>query len=136
MVYLPKKFCQIVIHRNTTHILDVYCCHKHQQQSYHHENTKICMLIHYMYVDIFLLLTKVIPNMFEHVTTHYQTLETWIGHNAMRFYNFKMLLNGLPYIYSQFSIIWGYLQYVTTHYGQIYKKNILLFFKKNDGNAW
>ena len=55
------------------------------------------MYVHTLYVYWYIfLLTKVIPNMFEHVTTHYQTLETWIGHNAMRFYNFKVLLNGLP----------------------------------------
>ena len=42
------------------------------------------MFIHYMYVDILFPLTKAILIMFEHVTKHYQTLQTWIGHNAMR----------------------------------------------------
>ena len=31
-VYLPKKVCQIIINRNPTHILDMSCCHKHQQK--------------------------------------------------------------------------------------------------------
>ena len=34
-----------------------------------------------MYFDILFPLTKAIPIMFERVTTHYQTLETWTGHN-------------------------------------------------------
>ena len=32
MIYIPKQVCLIIIHRNTTHILDMPCCHKHQQQ--------------------------------------------------------------------------------------------------------
>ena len=82
MIYLPKKVCLIIIHRNTAHFLDMSCCHKHQQQRYHKGNTKICMFIHYMYVHILFPLTKAIPIMFEHVTTHYLTLETSIGNNA------------------------------------------------------
>ena len=27
---LPKKVCLIIIHRNTTHILNMSYCHKHQ----------------------------------------------------------------------------------------------------------
>ena len=42
------------------------------------------MFIHYMYVDILFPLTKAVPITFENVTTHYQTLQTWIGHNATR----------------------------------------------------
>ena len=83
MMYLPKKVSPIIIHRNITHILDIPCCHKHQQQSYHHEDTKICMFIHYMYVNKLFPLTKAIPIMFECVTTHYQTPQTWIDHNIM-----------------------------------------------------
>ena len=71
MAYLLKKVCIIIIHINSTQILDMYCCHKHQQQRYHNENTKTCMLVHYMYVYIFFPLTKVIPIMFEYVATHY-----------------------------------------------------------------
>ena len=106
-------------------------CHKHQQQRYHNENTKTCMFINYMYVDVFFPLTKAIPIMFEHVTTHYQTLQTWIGHDATRYHNFNVLLHALPYIFSKFSMVWGYLQRVTTRYHQIYKKiYINIFFKK------
>ena len=43
------------------------------------------MLVHYMYVNILFPLTKAIPVMFERVTTHYQTQQTSIGHNAMRY---------------------------------------------------
>ena len=74
------------------------CVHKHQEQRYN--NTKICMLIHYVYVNIFFPLTKAIPIMFERGTTHCQTLHTWIDHNATRYSNFA-----LPYIVSQFSTV-------------------------------
>ena len=46
------------------------CVHKHQQERYNNENTKICMFIHYVYVNILLPLTKAIPIMFDCVTTH------------------------------------------------------------------
>ena len=62
------------------------------------------MFMHYMYVDILFPLTKAIPIMFERVTAHYQTLQTWIGHNAARYHNLNALLHALPYIFSQFSI--------------------------------
>ena len=39
-----------------------------------------------MYVDILFSQTKVIPIMFEHATTHYQTLQTWIGHAATHYH--------------------------------------------------
>ena len=55
------------------------------------------MFIHYMYVDILFPLTKAIPIMFERVTAHYQTLWIWIGHNAMRYYNFNALPYALPH---------------------------------------
>ena len=29
MIYLPKKVCLIIIHTNTAHILDMFCCHQH-----------------------------------------------------------------------------------------------------------
>ena len=108
MIYLPKKVCLIIIHTNTTHILDMSSCHKHRQQRYHNENAKTCMFIHYMYVDVFFPLTKAIPIMLEHVTTHYQTLQTWIDHDAMRYHNFNALPHALPhalpYIFSQFNM--------------------------------
>ena len=124
-------------HRNTTYLLDIYhvvietqhifqiytmlsqkhntssryipCCHKHQQQRHHKGNINVGMFIHYMYVNKLFPLVKAIPIMFEHVTTHYQTLQTWIGHNATRYHNF----NALPYIFSQFSLVWGYLKRVS-----------------------
>ena len=123
------------------------CCHQHQQQSYHDENTKICMFttLYVRYVDILFPLTKSIPIMFEHVTklykhgwammqrvtitstrygtryhTFYHTFSpslTWLGYNAMYYHN----CNVLPYIFSNFSMVWGYLQRVATCYCQIYK---------------
>ena len=66
------------------------------------------MFIHYMYVDVFFSLTKAIPILFEHVTTHYQTLQTWIDHDATRYHNFNAiphaLPHALPYIFSQFNM--------------------------------
>ena len=68
----------------------------------------MCMFIHDMYVDILFLLIKVIPIMFERVTTHYQTLGIWIGHNAMHYHNFNALRyalpHALPYIFPEFKI--------------------------------
>ena len=98
MIYLPKKVCLIIIHRNTTHILDMSYYHKHQQQRYHYENTKMCMFIHYMCVDIPFPLTKSIPFMFEPITTHYQTLQTWISYNATRYHKFNTLPHALPHM--------------------------------------
>ena len=57
----------------------------------------------------------------------------WIGHNAMRYHNFNVLPHILPYIFSQFSMIWGNLQHATVKF---IKKYILIYFlKKDDGNA-
>ena len=107
VIYLPKKACLIIINRNTAYILDIFSCPKHQQQRCHNGNTKICMLIQYMYVDILFPLTKATPTMFERVTTHYQTLQTWISHNTTCYYNFKALKHALPHllshIFSKFS---------------------------------
>ena len=65
MIYLPIKVCLVITHRNTTYIIDMPYCHKHQQQRYHNENAKICMFIHSMHVDLLFPLTKAIPIMFE-----------------------------------------------------------------------
>ena len=101
MIYLCKKVCLVItIHRNTPHILDMSCCHKHQQQRYHHENIKTCMFIHYIYVYILFPLTKAIPIMFERVATDYQTLQTMRGHNATRYHNFNTLPYVLPHVLS------------------------------------
>ena len=45
---------------------------------------------------------KSIPVMFGHVTTHYQTLQTWIDYNATCCHNFNALPHPLPYIFSEF----------------------------------
>ena len=61
-----------------------------------------------MYVDVFFPLTKAIPIMFERVTTHYQTLQAWISHDATHYHNFNALPHALPhalpYIFSQFNM--------------------------------
>ena len=99
----PKKLVWLLFIK-TTHVLDMSCFHKQQQQSCHHEQTKTCMFIYYMCVDILFPLTKAIPVMFEHVTMPYQTLETWIDHNATRYHNFNALPHALLYIFSQFNM--------------------------------
>ena len=149
MIYLLKTVCLIIIHTDTTHILDMPCCYHHHQQSYHSENTKIRMLI-----DILLPLKKVIPIMFERVTKHYKTLQTfigqrinitstryytryptfspsltWVGYNATCYHNFNVLPHLLPYIFFKNRIVRSYLQRVTTRYHQIYK-NFIFFFKE------
>ena len=60
--------------------------------------------------------------MFERVTTHYRTLQTWISHDATRYRNFNVLRDALPYIFSKFSMVWDYLQRVTTRYRKMYEK--------------
>ena len=57
-----------------------------------------------MYVDMFFSLTKAIPITFELVTTHYQTLKTWIGHNATHYHNFKALPHVRLYILFPFNM--------------------------------
>ena len=52
---------------------------------------------------IYFSLTKAPQIMSERVTTYYQTLQTWIGHNETRYHNFNVLpqasSHALPYIY-------------------------------------
>ena len=80
-----------------------------------------------MYVDIFFPLTKAIAIMFERVTTHYQTLQTWIDHAcyhtryltpyrtfALNLAWFQAICNGIPCVTVKFI-----------------KKCILIFFEKN-----
>ena len=66
--------------------------------------------------------------------TRYHTFSlslTCIDHNAKRYHNFNVLLHVLPYSFSKFSMVWAYLQRVTTRYRQIYKKiYINIFLKK------
>ena len=146
MIYLLKKVCLIIIHTDTTHILDMPCCYHHHQQSHHSENTKMWMLI-----DILLPLKKVIPIMFERVTRHYKTLQTfigqrinitstryytcyhtfspsltWVGYNATCYHNFNVLPHLLPYIFSKNKIVRSYLQRVTIKF----IKSLHSFLKK------
>ena len=84
-------------------------------------------------VDLLFALSKALLIIFEKLATHYQTLETWIGHNATRY----PILDALPYIFSEIFLVLGNLQQVTTRYRQIYKKNIYtIISKKIDGNTW
>ena len=69
--------------------------------------------------------------------TRYHTLHhtfflslTWIGHNAVRYHNFSLVLHAFPYIFSQFSIVWSHLQRVSTQDHQIYKKTYINIFLK------
>ena len=84
-------------------------------------------------VDLLFALSKALLIIFEKLATHYQALETWIGHNATRY----PILDALPYIFSEIFLVLGNLQQVTTRYRQIYKKNIYtIISKKIDGNTW
>ena len=81
----------------------------HQQQRYNNRKTKICMFMHHMYVDILLPPTKAILIMFEGITTHYQTLHTFIGYNVMRYHSLDVSPHALPlalsYIFPRFSMV-------------------------------
>ena len=58
---------------------------------------------------------------------------TWIGHNATPYHSFNVLPHALPYIFSQFSMVSGYLPRVNVNF----IKNIYInIFLKNDGSAW
>ena len=70
-----------------------------------------------------------------HNTTRYQTLYhtcyfkfspslTWVGHNVLRYHDFNVLPYAFTYIFSQLSMVWGYLQCDTMHYRQNYEKNV------------
>ena len=61
-------------------------------------------------------------HMFERVTTLPNFVQTWIGHDATRYRNFNVLRDALPYIFSKFSMVWDYLQRVTTRYRKMYEK--------------
>ena len=68
----------------------------------------------------------------------FQTLQTWIGHNATRYHNLNVLPHALPYIFSEIFLVWGYLQRVTTRYHQFFLKNLNIYlfinFKVTCGN--
>ena len=96
MIYPPKQVCLIIIHRNTSHIPDCPAVISISNTRSHNKSTKTCMFIHYMYADILFPLTKANPIIFERVTTHYQTLRIWIGHDAWRYHNLSALPYALP----------------------------------------
>ena len=102
----------------------VWHCYKHHQQRYNNENTKICMFIYYMCVDVLFPLMKAIPI----VWTFYHTLPNSTKmdrpYNGIHYHNFSVLPHTLLYIFPQFSMVWCYLQHVTTCYCQIIKKNV------------
>ena len=56
----------------------------------------------------------------ELVTTHYQTLQTWVGLNATRYHSLNALPHAFPhtslYTFSEICLVLGYLQRVTTPY--------------------
>ena len=68
---------------------------------------------------------------FEHVTTHHQTLQTWIGLNVTRYHNLNALPHtlphALPYIVTEISLVLGYSQHVTTRYHHFFLKNINIY---------
>ena len=49
--------------------------------------------------------------------TNFQTPQTWLGHNTMRYHDLNVLphalLHALPYIFSEICLILGYLQRIT-----------------------
>ena len=67
----------------------------------------------------------------ERVTTHYHTLQTWIGHNAIRYHNLNSLPHALPYVLSDICLVLDYLQRVTTRYHHFLKKTINIYFFVN-----
>ena len=122
------------------------CYHQHLQQRYHNQKANIFIFVHFMHVAILFPLTKAIPIIFECVTTHYQTLQTWIrragthylnfkalphalphalpyifcsltwlSYNAMCHHNFNVFSHVLPYVFSTFTMVWDYLEHVTSH---------------------
>ena len=88
------------------------------------------MFIHYVHVDTHFPLTKTIPIMFERVTTHYWTLQTWIGYNVTHYHNFSALPHALPYNFSQSSIVWDICNALPRVTVKFIKKCILIFFLK------
>ena len=84
--------------------------------------------------------TKAIPIILEHLATHYQTLQIWIGHNATRYPNLNGLPHALPYLFPEICLDFGNLQrfpritvkFIIYIYIYIY---IYYLKKKIDGNA-
>ena len=51
--------------------------------------------------------TSVIFSHIERVTTHYQTLQTWIGLNVTRYHSLNALPHALPNKYSEICLVFG-----------------------------
>ena len=49
----------------------------------------------------------------KHVTTHYQTLQAWIGLNVKRYHSLNALPHALLFIFSEICLVLGYLRRVT-----------------------
>ena len=68
---------------------------------------------------------------FEGVTTHHQTLQTWIGLNLTRYRNLnallQALLHALLYVFSEIFLVLSYLQRVATRYHHFLKIYILIY---------
>ena len=97
-----QKVCLIIIHINTTHILDISCCYKDQQgiimKIVKYLLSYYCMPIYFfLWQKTFQLCLNVLP----HIT---KLCKTWIGHDATRYYNFNALPHALLYIFSQFTL--------------------------------
>ena len=58
----------------------------------------------------------------------FQTLQTWVGQNATRNHNLNALPHALPYIFSEFCLVLGYLQRVTLRYRHFLKKILIYVF--------
>ena len=121
MIYFPKKVFLIIIHKSTTHILDMSHCQQHQQKSFRNENTKIYMFIFCSLqqkpFQLCLNVSSQITKLYKHgqvmmqcvtiTSTHYYTRYlmryrtfspslTCLGYNAMCYHNMNMLPHALP----------------------------------------
>ena len=67
---------------------------------------------------------------FSHVecfTSHYQALQTWVGHDATRYHNFNALPHALSYIFHDFPVF-GLFTTGYHDYRQLFLKNIYILF--------
>ena len=65
----PKESVWLSFVETQHNLLGILCCYKPQKQVYDNENTKICIFIRQMYIDILFSLAKAISLMFDCVTT-------------------------------------------------------------------
>ena len=59
--------------------------------------------------------------------TNFQTLQTWLGHNATCYHNMNMLLHALLCIFREICLILGYLLQVTTSYHWFSRESISIY---------